>query len=185
MEVVSLERRRKRGLLWRILAWLANTALLVILALFVFLYAASPLQMKGHSMEPAIAEKSTILINKIYYRFTTPGRFDVIAFYADGSSELQIKRVIALPGDCIRISDGDIYINGSLCTAAREYIHDLDSAGLAGKELTVGEGEYFVLGDNAAYSEDSRFSDIGMVQTDQIAGKVWFVFRSLLSFWLV
>ena len=52
-------------------------------------------------------------------------------------------------------------------------------------ELTVGENEYFVLGDNAVYSEDSRSEDIGMVSKDQIVGKVWFVGESFLSFHLL
>ena len=51
--------------------------------------------------------------------------------------------------------------------------------------LTVGENEYFVLGDNAVYSEDSRSEDIGMVSKDQIVGKVWFVGESFLSFHLL
>ena len=59
---------------------LANTALLVIMALFVYLFLAFPMQMKGHSMEPTAAEKSLLLLNKIQYRFVSPKQFDVIAF---------------------------------------------------------------------------------------------------------
>lgn len=129
--------------------------------------------------------KSLLLLNKIQYRFVSPKQFDVIAFQIKDSDELQIKRIIACPGDCISIKEGMIYINGTLCEQANEYSKDLIYAGTASDELTVGENEYFVLGDNAVYSEDSRSEDIGMVSKDQIVGKVWFVGESFLSFHLL
>ena len=172
MKAVSLGKQKKKSLPWRIVSGLANTALLIILALFVYLFLAFPMQMKGHSMEPAVAEKSLLLLNKIQYRFVSPKQFDVIAFQIKDSDELQIK-------------EGMIYINGTLCEQANEYSKDLIYAGTASDELTVGENEYFVLGDNAVYSEDSRSEDIGMVSKDQIVGKVWFVGESFLSFHLL
>ena len=110
---------------------------------------------------------------------------DVIAFQIKDSDELQIKRIIACPGDRISIKEGMIYINGTLCEQANEYSKDLINAGTASDELTVGENEYFVLGDNAVYSEDSRSADIGMVSKDQIVGRVWFAGESFLSFHLL
>ena len=78
MKAVSLGKQKKKSLPWRIVSGLANTALLIILALFVYLFLAFPMQMKGHSMEPAVAEKSLLLLNKIQYRFVSPKQFDVI-----------------------------------------------------------------------------------------------------------
>ena len=182
MDAVSLRKQEKKSLPWRIVSGVANIALLIVLALFVYLFLACPVQMKGHSMEPVAAEKSLLLINKIQYRFCSPKQFDIIAFHTKDSDAIQIKRVIALPGDRIRIDEGNIYINGILCEQAKEYIQDLISAGVASNEMTVGENEYFVLGDHAVYSEDSRSSDIGMVSKNQIIGKVWFAGESLLSF---
>ena len=188
MKAVSLGKQKKKSLPWRIVSGLANTALLIILALFVYLFLAFPMQMKGHSMEPAVAEKSLLLLNKIQYRFVSPKQFDVIAFQIKDSDELQIKRIIACPGD--RISINDAYM-GKLKklvlhqVAIDKYSKDLIYAGTASDELTVGENEYFVLGDNAVYSEDSRSEDIGMVSKDQIVGKVWFVGESFLSFHLL
>ena len=109
MKAVSLGKQKKKSLPWRIVSGLANTALLIILALFVYLFLAFPMQMKGHSMEPAVAEKSLLLLNKIQYRFVSPKQFDVIAFQIKDSDELQIKRIIACPGDCISIKEGMIY----------------------------------------------------------------------------
>ena len=109
MKAVSLGKQKKKSLPWRIVSGLANTALLIILALFVYLFLAFPMQMKGHSMEPAVAEKSLLLLNKIQYRFVSPKQFDVIAFQIKDSDELQIKRIIACPGDRISIKEGMIY----------------------------------------------------------------------------
>lgn len=139
MKAVSLGKQKKKSLPWRIVSGLANTALLIILALFVYLFLAFPMQMKGHSMEPAVAEKSLLLLNKIQYRFVSPKQFDVIAFQIKDSDELQIKRIIACPGDRISIKEGMIYINGTLCEQANEYSKDLIYAGTASDELTVGE----------------------------------------------
>lgn len=182
MEAVSLKKRKRKSLPDRIIHGLTNISLLIVLALFVGIFWAQPVWMKGHSMEPTAASESLLLINRMYYRLSVPKQFDIIAFNTDAKSELQIKRIIAVPGDTIRIEEGNIYINDILCTEAQKYIHDLTAEGLAKKELTVGAGEYFVLGDNAAYSEDSRFADMGMVDKEQIEGKVWFAAESLLSF---
>ena len=97
MKAVSLGKQKKKSLPWRIVSGLANTALLIILALFVYLFLAFPMQMKGHSMEPAVAEKSLLLLNKIQYRFVSPKQFDVIAFQIKDSDELQIKRTLVIP----------------------------------------------------------------------------------------
>ena len=137
MKAVSLGKQKKKSLPWRIVSGLANTALLIILALFVYLYLAFPMQMKGHSMEPAVAEKSLLLLNKIQYRFVSPKQFDVIAFQIKDSDELQIKRIIACPGDRISIKEGMIYINGTLCEQANEYSKDLIYAGTASDELIM------------------------------------------------
>ena len=134
-------------------------------------------------MEPAVAEKSLLLLNKIQYRFVSPKQFDVIAFQIKDSDELQIKRIIACPGDRISIKEGMIYINGTLCEQANEYSKDLIYAGTASDELTVGENEYFVLGDNAVYSEDSRSEDIGIKGSDCGKGLVcWRVISFIPSF---
>ena len=78
-----------------------------------------------------------------------------------------------MPGDKIQIKNGAVYVNGELFdekvdTAA------VEDAGLASEEITVGEDEYFVLGDNRNSSEDSRYANIGNVKREYIIGKAWF-----------
>ena len=137
MKAVSLGKQKKKSLPWRIVSGLANTALLIILALFVYLFLAFPMQMKGHSMEPAVAEKSLLLLNKIQYRFVSPKQFDVIAFQIKDSDELQIKRIIACPGDRINIKEGMIYINSE--DSRSEDIGMVSKDQIVGKVWFVGE----------------------------------------------
>ena len=112
---------------------------------------------------------------EISEKFKDPDRFDIVIFKSpDDESRLFIKRVIGLPGETVEIKDGKVYIDGKV-QKKNIYTSDLDFAGIAEKKLTLGETEYFVLGDNSAGSDDSRLADIGNVKREDIGGKVWFV----------
>ena len=108
--------------------------------------------------------------------FHGPKRYSIIAFHPNGvkTSKIYVKRVIGLPGETIQIHDGKVYINGSVLEddVSKD---DILTAGLAAGELTLGENEYFVLGDNRNNSEDSRFANVGVVKKDDIVGSVWFI----------
>ena len=105
-----------------------------------------------------------------------PSREDVISFKLNGSEDTHsyIRRVIGLPGETIQIIDGMIYINGSVYLETQGF-PQMENAGMAAQEITLGEDEYFVLGDNRNQSEDSRFADMGNVKLEDIEGKVWAV----------
>ena len=109
-------------------------------------------------------------------RFHGPKRYSIIAFHPNGvkTSKIYVKRVIGLPGETIQIHDGKVYINGSVLEDDVSE-DDILTAGLAAGELTLGENEYFVLGDNRNNSEDSRFANVGVVKKDDIVGSVWFI----------
>ncbi len=154
----------------------AETVAVIVLAFFLVRAAVERTVVPGTSMEPTLAEGTSIIVNRLSYLREGPERFDVIVFEQEGEEHryYHVKRVIGLPGETVQIVNGSVYINGDLL---KEVIHDLPSmhlSGLAAEEFTLDEDEYFVLGDNRNKSEDSRFANIGNVTKEQIIGKAWF-----------
>ncbi len=113
--------------------------------------------------EEKYMHKDHLLVEKISKHFTDPKRFSVIVFYPhpEENDEYYIKRVIGLPGEKVRIEGDNIYINGKLLE--EHYGKDpMTYAGIAEEEITLGDDEFFVLGDNRKISMDSRYGeDVG------------------------
>ncbi len=129
----------------------------------------------GASMEPVLSDGDNLLVDR---RATTQiKRNDIIVFtYLYEKKTYYIKRVIGLPGETVQITDtGDILIDGKKLddTFGTAKITD---AGLAEYPIKLGADEYFVLGDNRNHSEDSRFSDVRNVRSEQIVGRAFFRF---------
>ncbi len=157
--------------------WIVDIFVVLSLAVFVGYVFFYRIPVSGLSMEPTLTNGDQVCVNTALYTFTEPERLDVICFRLttnEDEDRMTIKRIIGLPGETIQIRDSHVYING-----ARAYLADgFDVAalgGIADQEITLGENEYFVLGDNRENSEDSRFSSIGNVKRSQILGKVWVV----------
>ena len=102
---------------------------------------------------------------------------DVVAFLPNGNenSHYYVKRVVAGPGDKVRIADGTLYVNGQESKWVTERILD---AGIAENEIILGNKEYFCIGDNPNNSEDSRSANIGPVEEGDMIGKAWFHLKS-------
>ena len=98
---------------------------------------------------------------------------DVIVFLPNGNekSHYYVKRVVGVPGDTLYIKNGLLYVNEE---TVEEYFNDrIAEPGLLESEVTLGEDEYFVIGDNCNNSEDSRSANIGSVRKSYIIGKAW------------
>lgn len=128
----------------------------------------------GSSMEPTLSDGDNLIVDKITYRFREPERFDIIVFpYQYTKNTYYIKRIVGLPGEKVRIDEeGRIYINGEVLKESygKETIVD---AGLAAEEITLGNDEYFVMGDNRNDSADSRFVSVGNIKRQNIMGRAW------------
>lgn len=150
--------------------------LLVVLcaAYLIITYVGQRTQVSGSSMETTLSDGDNLLVDKITYRFSEPKRFDIIVFpFQYDTDTYYIKRIIGMPGETVQIDyDGNIYINGSLLEESygREMIQN---PGRAAEPITLGEDEYFVMGDNRNNSSDSRDPSVGNIHRKDIIGRAW------------
>ena len=162
--------------------------LLVVLALtfLVVTYVGQRTKVIGSSMEPMLSDGDNLIVDKITYRFGDPQRFDIIVFpFRYAEKTYYIKRIIGLPGETVFIDEtGTIYINGEVLKEhyGKEVITD---PGRAYEPVTLGEDEYFVMGDNRNNSSDSRDPVVGNIHRDTIIGKAWFRIWPLSGFGFV
>ncbi len=150
--------------------------LLVVLCItyLVIHFVGQRTQVSGSSMEPKLSNNDNLIVDKITYRFKDPERYDIIVFpfeYEDNT--YYIKRIIGLPGETVYIdNEGTIFINDTALDEAygREIIKE---PGRAYEPITLGEDEYFVMGDNRNNSTDSRDPSVGNIKRDRIIGRAW------------
>ena len=154
--------------------WIIEILLVVLAAYLIIEYAVEKTTMMGVSMNSTLNDGEKIIINKLAYFRKEPQRYDVIVFSQSksGHGYYNIKRVVGLPGETLEIVNGEVYINGIKMNEVIP-VEKMRVAGLADEAITLGENEFFVLGDNRNYSEDSRFANIGIVVKNDIIGKAW------------
>ena len=172
--------RRKRkvntALLKEIGIWTGEILAVMLIAVVLVLFIGFRIKVVGASMSPTLESGEEILVNRFRYKIFSPKQNDLIVFLPNGNekSHYYIKRVIACPGDKVQIKDGVVYVNGKKFDE-KVAVANIENPLLAENEITVGEDEYFVLGDNRNNSEDSRYASIGNVKKEYIVGKAWFV----------
>lgn len=155
----------------------AFETIVLSLAIFVVIYffVASPHQVKGLSMYPTFDDKELILTDKVSYRFSAPKRDEVIVFKAPTNPDYDyIKRIIALPGDKVKIESNGVFVNGELQQESFLPAGTTTSGGMflpLSREVTVPADNFFVMGDNRSGSSDSRAW--GFVPKNDIIGKVF------------
>jgi len=136
-------------------------------------FLIKPFYVKGASMEPNFYDHEYLIIDEITYRFSDPERGDTVVFrYPFDVSQHFIKRVIGLPGENIKISEGKIHIfnNSSSEFEQLDEAYLLPAMKTLGEiEITLGPDEYFLLGDNRIASLDSRA--FGPVKREYIVGR--------------
>lgn len=146
-------------------------AILMIIRVFV----AEPHRVSGSSMVPNFHDADYIITNKLAGRLSTPVRGEVVILHDPlDQSKVFIKRIVGLPAETIKISDGKVYINNQLLeepylsqdviTRGQNFLHE-------GDVQTIPEGNYFVMGDNRGNSSDSR--DWGFLNKNLIIGQAF------------
>jgi signal peptidase I len=152
---------------------IVDLSVAVIVSAVIILYLYQPVRVEGTSMLPNLEDQDRLFINKFAYHFGEIHRDDVVVFLFPGDhTKSYIKRVIGLPGDKLRIERGQVYVNDK---ALREpYVPLKYEDDRSQPEMTVPEGEYFLMGDHRSISSDSR--DFGPVDRNLIYGKAAFVY---------
>ena len=155
--------------------WIAEILAVIALAFLVTLGYGKRIACSGESMAPAVAENGSVLVDRVVYHIRSPKKGDVVAFTPKGNTSANdnVKRIVAMRGDMVQIKSGRLYVNGT-ATNLKQTGLSIKDAGRAETEITLGDDEYFVLGDNVNNSEDSRYESIGNVTRKEMIGKVWF-----------
>lgn len=156
-----------------VFSWLFGIMTAIFIAVVLNVFLGMTTSVVGVSMEPTLYNGQQIFINSFLYLISSPKAGDVIVFLPNGNENAHyyVKRVMAVPGDRVLISDGILYVNGEESPWVTE---KLIEEGIAANEFTLENGEYFCIGDNPGNSEDSRSANLGPVKETDIIGKVWF-----------
>ena len=162
-----------KGIIKGLRAWRAMIAVVVAAAYLVVTFVGQRTQGSGESMETTLSNGDHLIVDKISYRFRDPERYDIVVFpYRLEENTYYIKRIIGLPGETVQIVDGYVYING--VQLDEHYGNEImEKPGIAAEPVTLGEDEYFVLGDNRNNSQDSRTASVGVIHRDEILGRAW------------
>lgn len=155
---------------WELLK-IALIAFVIVAPIRYFIF--QPFIVKGESMSPTFESGDYLIVDEITYRFSNPQRGDVIIFdYPKDLSQRFIKRIIGLPEETVNVANGQVEITKDGKTTILEEVYlpeDLKTIGEI--KMTLGQNEYFVLGDNRNYSYDSRVW--GVVPREDIIGKAF------------
>lgn len=154
-----------------LLMWGRDLFVSLIVSAFIIVFLYQPVKVEGTSMLPGLDDQERIFINKFVYNFEPIERGDVVVFrYPRDPSKSYIKRVIAVPGDSVRIDDGQVYVNGQRLHEPYVPAEFADDRSVS--DTAVPRGAYYLLGDHRSSSSDSR--DFGPVSRRYIYGKAVF-----------
>ncbi len=157
--------------------FLREVLIIITVAVGIFFLLQTTVQsfiVVGTSMKPTLEQGQRLLVNKAVYRFREPQRGDVIVFQPPNNQhEDYVKRIIALPGDTVKINEGVVYVNDAELT--EPYINTKNLATYSLSPQTIPKNNYFVLGDNRRNSNDSHNG--WTAEGEDIIGKAW------LSIW--
>jgi signal peptidase I len=156
-----------------LMLWARDLLIAVVASVFMILFLYQPVRVEGTSMLPRLEDHDRLFINKFVYHFSAIQHGDVVVFrYPRDPEKSYIKRVIAVPGDRLRIDRGDVILNGR--RLEEPYVPDeyRDSRSLP--EMVIPPGYFYMMGDHRSISSDSR--EFGPVERDLIYGKAAFVY---------
>jgi signal peptidase I len=144
----------------------------VIIVVPIRMFVAQPFIVSGASMEQTFENGQYLIVDQLTYHFDDPARGDVVIFrYPKDPTKFFIKRIIGLPGDTVSIRGNTITITNDQHPGGAILAEPYVAMMSGDSDLTerLGEGEYFVMGDNRDFSSDSRAW--GILTEDKIVGR--------------
>ena len=181
---VSHKRRLEKGsTAYEILDWLRTICIGVLAGIFIVVFLVQRDNVYGDSMKPTLSSGDVIYAQKISTYFHSYKRGDIVIL--DGhdmegyySKEYLVKRIVGLPGETVKIEDGNVYIkpadSNEFYLLQENYLAEgtkttmMNDAMKKGNEIVLGDNEYYCLGDNRPVSNDSR--NLGPFTADRIKG---------------
>lgn len=165
---------RESSILRELGGWILYILIIIGLTYLIITFVGQRTRVSGSSMETTLHNGDNLIVDKLSYRFRDPKRYDIIVFpYKYEENTYYIKRIIGMPGETLQIKDGYVYINGEQITSdiyGNELIEDPQTAE---DPVTLGEDEYFVMGDNRNHSMDSRDPSVGVLKKSDLMGRAW------------
>ena len=153
--------------------WVRDLLVSAAASVLIITFLYQPVRVEGTSMLPRLEDQDRLFINKFVYEFSSIERGDVVVFrYPRDPEKSYIKRVIALPGDRLRIDHGTVWLNGQPLRESYVPEEFHDSRSMA--EIVVPEDTFYMMGDHRSISSDSR--EFGPVERSLIYGKAVFVY---------
>ncbi len=154
-------------------ALLLDIVVSVAVSAFIIIFLYQPVRVEGTSMLPMLEDQDRLFVSKLAYRVGEIHRGDVVVFYYPRDvSKSYIKRVIAMPGDDIRIDHGQVFVNHK--EIVENYVPMRYTDDRSQPETILAPHQYFVMGDHRSISSDSR--EFGPVDRSLIYGKAAFVY---------
>ncbi len=174
----TIANHQEQESVWDLIKSLVSTLLLVLVIVWpIRTFIGKPFIVNGSSMDPSFHSWDYLLVDVFTYKFLhAPERGDVVVFKAPVSNgKYFIKRIIALPGESIEIKNGKVIIYNDEFKEGFElqedYVSDVNRVYTDMEKLSLGENEYFVMGDNRKGSYDSRYW--GPLKFENIVGRAF------------
>lgn len=156
----------KKGWKKELKEWIVALVVAVVVAVIIRTFIFEPVRVSGESMRETLQNNEIMLVTKYDYWLGKPSRFDVITCHYPNRKDSFVKRIVGVPGDTISMVNGKLTVNG--IEYEEEYI--VHRPLYEFNDFTLGEDQYFVLGDNRPNSNDSHI--IGPINRNQIIGHV-------------
>lgn len=164
---------KKKKMLNEILSWLGSLVMAIVIVVLLRTLVFTLIRVDGNSMKNTLLDGDRLYVSVLTPRITGYERGDIVICTYPGADHQCVKRILGLPGETVEIVKGNVYIDGVLIEEDYLDYH----ASYSREALTLGEGEYYVLGDNRPISRDSHSNDVGPVT--RLHGKVRFIFWPL------